>query len=307
MFKFITRTESILVECLNSLIYGEPGIGKSSLGFTSNIPLLLDFDKGLARTGFRGDAVLIEKWEDVNDLLKSPQFLELNPKTLIVDTVGTMLDNYLADYVKRQDPINSRRGGELSLQGYGAMKNCFKQFTDMTGRMKISTVFIAHSTEKKEGSNVKYVPSITGGSYDILHRNMDLIGYMESNLNRRVILFNPTDRNIGKDCAGIGLVEVPNLTKNEYKTFLADLITRTIDKMNAFSENQREFIKQLDDYRNDVSSLSELEPTNKQIAVLASFEDRLSARQMFEILRERAISLGFKYNKETKIFENGNA
>jgi molybdopterin converting factor small subunit len=307
MFKFITRTESVKIECLNVLLYGEPGIGKTSLSFTALKPLMLDFDSGLARAGFRMDAVTVEKWEDVDEIFKSPEFLEFMPRTLVSDTVGAMLDNYIADYVKRKDPINSRRGGELSLQGYGAIKNIFKQFTDRTKTMKISTVYIAHSTEQREGDNVKYVPRVTGGSYDLLRQSMDLVGYIESYQNKRVIRFNPTDRNIGKDCAGLGMVEIPDITKPEYKTFLADLISRTIDKMNAFSENQREFIKQLDDYRNDLSSLTELEPTNKQIAVLASFEDRLAARQMFEILREKAISLGFKYNKETKIFENGNA
>jgi molybdopterin converting factor small subunit len=303
MFKFIDRTESVKVESLNVLIYGEPGIGKTSLGFTSEKPVMLDFDSGLARACFRLDAVKVERWEDVNEFLKSPEFAELQPKTLIPDTVGAMLDNFIADYVKGLDPVNKRRGGELSLQGYGAMKNVFKQFTDTTKSMKISTVFIAHSTERTEGDTIKFIPKVTGGSYDILRQSMDMIGYIESYQNKRVIRFNPTDRNIGKDCAGIGMVNIPDVSNPKYKTFLADLIAQTIDKMNSLSENQREFLKQLDDYRSDIHALSTADEANAQIKVLSDIPDKLLSRQLFEILREKAVSSNCKYNKESKLFE----
>jgi hypothetical protein len=303
MFKFISKTESVKVDCLNVLLYGEPGIGKTSLSFTAAHPLLFDFDSGLARAGFRLDAVKIDKWPDVNAVFKSPEFSEMQPKTIIPDTVGAMLDNFIADYVKSLDPINCRRGGELSLQGYGAMKNIFKQFTDTTKAMKISTIFIAHSTEQREGDTIKYIPRVTGGSYNILRQSMDLIGYIESYQNKRVIRFNPTDRNIGKDCANIGVVEIPDLIKPEYKTFLADLIQKTIDKMNALSENQREFLKLLDDYREDIKALATAEEANVQIQVLSQVTDKLMQKQMFEILREKAVSANCKYNKTIKIFE----
>lgn len=46
----ITRSaDPITVERLNVCIYAQPGIGKTSLGFTADAPLLLDFDQGAHR------------------------------------------------------------------------------------------------------------------------------------------------------------------------------------------------------------------------------------------------------------------
>lgn len=301
MFKFIPQTESIKVDILKCLIYGEPGIGKSSLSFTSSKPLLLDFDRGLQRACYRLDAIQVNSWEDVIELQKSKELTQFAPQTIVCDTVGTMLDNYIATYVKKEDPKNSRRGGELSLQGYGAMKNVFQQFFDWSISKRINLIFIAHLTEEREGDNVKYIPKVTGGSYDILRQTMDLIGYMESNQNKRVIDFAPKDRHIGKDCAEIGQIEVTDYRKPEYKTFLQDIIDRTLARMNKLSENQVEVMKKIEAFQSVLTDLSP-EGCNSAIDLLKSEEAAIRV-QMFEILKMKAFEAGTVYNAKVKKFE----
>lgn len=304
MIKFINKTESVKAETLNSLIYGEPGIGKTSLAFTSEKPLLIDFDGGLQRACYRLDSVRVETWEDVIELQKSKELIELQPKTLIIDTVGAMLDNYIADYVKKIDPKNARRGGELSLQGYGAMKNVFKQFMDWAKSSKINLIFIAHHTEQIEGDNIKFIPKVTGGSADILRQTMDLIGYIESYQNKRVISFTPTDRHIGKDCAQIGRLEIPEYQKTEYSEFFESLINKTLDSMNNLSKNQAEIIEKIKEYKKKVDNIGTSKDANIEISVLSEEKNKTLQVQYFHILKEKCESIGIKYNSDKKTFED---
>lgn len=304
MIQFITKTESVKAETLNCLIYGEPGIGKTSISFTSDKPLLIDFDGGLQRACYRLDSVRVETWEDVIELQKSKELAEFAPKTLIIDTVGAMLDNYIADYVKKIDPKNSRRGGELSLQGYGAMKNIFKQFIDWAKSRKINLIFIAHHTEQKEGDDVKFIPKVTGGSYDLLRQSMDLIGYVESANNKRSIDFTPRDRHIGKDCANIGAINIPSVDSSEFTTFYTDIINRTLETMNALSKNQAEILELINGYRKKVEEIGTVDMANEEIKLLSEEKDKGIQVQCFRILQDRCESVGIIYNKESKLFED---
>jgi len=215
-----TADEPLDIKGLVFVLYGEPGIGKTSIAFTAEKCILEDFDDGVKRAVGRKDFLAVEKWEDVIAFHNSEDFKALAPKTIIIDTVGTMLDNFVAQYVIRQDIKNARNGGELSLQGYGAMKSVFRQFVNNIKTQGIDLIFICHSESQKEGDNIKFIPKMTGGSYDILISEADMVGYMESRNNKRTIQFNPTDRNIGKNTAEFELIEVPHYTEEYYSTLV---------------------------------------------------------------------------------------
>src|SRR5215469_3387275 len=94
-------------------IYSLPGIGKTTLGFTAEAPLLLDFDKGAHRARNRKDTVSITNWDEIASLTED----DLKPyKTIIVDTVGRALDVLSADIIKNNPKHGN--GGALSLQGF---------------------------------------------------------------------------------------------------------------------------------------------------------------------------------------------
>ena len=86
----ITRAaDPIVVDRLNVVIYGPPGIGKSSLAFTADKPLLLDFDLGGHRAANRKDIVRVESWADVANI----SIEDLAPfQTVVMDTAGRALD-----------------------------------------------------------------------------------------------------------------------------------------------------------------------------------------------------------------------
>src|SRR5690625_3193934 len=88
-FKIISETDPIETSSLIAVIYGEPGIGKTSVSFTTGNPILIDFDGGIQRAANRKTAVRVDNWEGVNSLIASKDFEKLNPQTIIVDTAGT--------------------------------------------------------------------------------------------------------------------------------------------------------------------------------------------------------------------------
>lgn len=257
--RIIREDEPLGVDTLVVVLYGEPGIGKTSLAFTSEHPLLEDYDDGLKRSVGRKTAVKFDKWTDASEFHKSKDFTDLAPKTLIFDTAGTLLDNFMALYVGTVDPKNIRGGGELALQGYGALKNLFKQFVAEMKARKINLIFIAHTESFKDGDTVKFRPKMTGGSYDILLAEADMVGYMESRANKRTISFSPTDRTIGKNTAEFGVIEVPHYTAPEYHDFMAQLIEKTKEKMLTINEAQQEAITKVAAYRETIQNTTEID------------------------------------------------
>src|SRR5512146_2726453 len=98
--KITKAADPIIVERLNIVIYAQPGIGKTSLAFTANAPLLLDFDKGAHRAANRKDIVRVDSWAYVLSITADDL---AQYATIIVDTAGRSLDALSADIIRR-DP-----------------------------------------------------------------------------------------------------------------------------------------------------------------------------------------------------------
>ena len=82
---------------IKALVYGQAGMGKTTLALSSPNPLLLDFDNGIHRVnyGHQKDTVQIHAWNEVLDVLKE----DLSAyDTIVVDTIGKMMD-YIITYV----------------------------------------------------------------------------------------------------------------------------------------------------------------------------------------------------------------
>lgn len=76
----LKKEESLPKRPVVIVVYGEPGIGKTSLFNTSDEPLLIDFDRGVDRSIMRQDTLLVNKWEDVQveEKSRNVQYLQNN-------------------------------------------------------------------------------------------------------------------------------------------------------------------------------------------------------------------------------------
>ena len=66
----ITADQPLIVQAIITYIYADPGLGKTSMGFTGDKAISFDFDKGAHRTGElrRGAVVPVQQWSDVANI-----------------------------------------------------------------------------------------------------------------------------------------------------------------------------------------------------------------------------------------------
>jgi hypothetical protein len=252
----ITRAaDPITVERINLVLYGPPGIGKSSLGFTADAPLLLDFDKGAHRAANRKDIVRVNAWGDVADLTAE----DLEPyKTVIVDTCGRALDILTADIIQRNPKLG--RGGALTLPGYGELKAKFVAWLKALNVIGKDVVLIAHMDEQRNGDEIIERLDVQGGSKGEVYKAADAMGRIAFRDGKRTLLFDPADAAFGKNPAQLKPMLVPHPDADPQA--LANVMQAIKDRLNAMTEEQREAQEVLDTWRNIISELADADDFN---------------------------------------------
>ena len=298
--KIVKATDRISVDRLVVLIFGQPGVGKSSTGFTADDVLCLDFDRGGHRSGFRSDTVQITSWSDVTSMTRE----DLAPyRTVQVDTIGRCLDVLALDIVDK-NPKHRTRSGGLTLQGYGELKSEFKGWISRLLSYDLHVVLIGHDEEHKRGDSIVVRPSITGSSYGEVFQLSDLVGYMFMSGGRRTLDFNPTDDYVGKNPGGFDALEVPDFA-NEPR-WLAGIINRTIETVGQTSERSRVEAEQLEEWREKILAMNDVDAVNAMTRRLSDSATRDIPRgvllQARTLHKQRAEELWCEWDREKKAF-----
>lgn len=294
---------------IKALIYGQAGTGKSTLALSAPKPLMLDFDGGIHRVNYshQGPTVQITTWEDCENVLKE-DLKEF--ESIVIDTGGKMLD-YMAEYIIRKNSKMGRSNGALTLQGYGERKGMFRQFCRQALILNKHLIFVAHRDTQKINEDYRYVPLFGGSSYDDLVTDLDLVGYLEAVGKKRVITFDPSDRNDGKntcnlpviidlpivvDTAGTGLANT-FLTDQVIKPYLANLESRK-----QSSAKYDAIIKEIKD---SIELITDEISANDFIDRIDAFEHIGNSKAASgKLLGEKAKSLGLKLNKSKRYERN---
>lgn len=293
---------------IKALVYGQAGMGKSTLALSTPKPLMLDFDGGVHRVnyGHQVPTVQITKWEDCEQTLQE-DLKEF--ETLIIDTGGKMLD-YMADYIIRKNPKMGKTNGALTLQGFGERKGMFRQFCKQAMLMNKHLIFVAHRDTQKNNDEIRYVPLFGGSSYDDLVTDLDLVGYLEAVGKKRTLTFDPTDRNDGKNTCNLpSTMELPNVVDpsgNALKnTFMIDHV---INPYIANLENRKkvagDFEKVISDIKDAISLITDEASANDFIDRVDAFNHVGNSKAMAaQLISMKAKELCLKLNKESKKYE----
>jgi len=293
MLKIIRATEPMTVANIVLTVYAAPGLGKSTLGFTAEKPLMLDFDKGAYRAGNRGDAVTVVKWADVEAM--SPEYLEPY-STIIVDTAGRALDAMGVDIIGKNPKAG--RGGNLTLQGYGELKGKFTQWQSFLRSLGKDVVLICHMSEEKNGDDTMERIDAQGSSKNEIYKSSDAMCRIQvDGGGNRFLNFDPREGGFGKNPAQLPRLQFPHPDKNPH--FLADVIAQIKGSINKMTEAQAEAVKETDAWAASVAEASTINVINALVKL--AVEQKRNAQQK-AMLNDRAVALGFTFDKKAKFY-----
>lgn len=290
MLKITRAADPIRVSQLVVTIYSPPGLGKTTLGFTAESPLLLDFDGGAYRAANRKDSVQVTTWADIAGITAA-DLAEF--KTVVVDTAGRALDCLSADIIARNPKMG--RGGALTLQGYGELKSTFIGWTKLLRSFGLDVVLLAHSDEQRSGDDLIERLDMQGGSKNEVYKVSDAMGRLAIPVGQRSLNFSPTDTGFGKNPAQLGVLRVPDVAQDA--RFLAGVIQGIKDHLNTASVEQKAEAERMEKLAADLAGLETLDELNKTVTEMSTSSPKDKA-----LLLSAGLKRGFDWDKKAKVF-----
>lgn len=288
--KITKAADPITVDRLNICLYGAPGVGKTSLAFTADAPLLLDFDQGAHRAANRKDSVRVNAWEDVARI-SADDLADYN--TVVVDTAGRALDVLTADIIRRNPKLG--RGGALTLQGYGALKAEFIAWLKMLNGFGKDVILVAHMDEQRNGDDIIERLDVQGGSKGEIYKAADAMGRLTIRSGKRVLNFSPTDAAFGKNPGQLEALEIPAPERDPQ--FLGGVVQSIKDKLNELTEEQREAQAAMGKWRVTIADLQAAADFN---GMLDSIKEQPKAVQA--LFAHAAQERGLTFDKRAKVY-----
>lgn len=290
------------------MIYGQAGMGKSTVALSAPKPLLLDFDNGVKRMNMAHleniDTVQVTSWNDVQLVLQEDLSVY---QTIVVDTIGKMMDFIITYKCGTRQP---------SIRDWGGINAEFSWMTRTLSSLKKHIIFVAHRDTRKEGDDTVFIPALREKSYNSIVTELDLLGYLEMKsergVQRRTITFDPTSRNDGKNTCNLpSVMEVPTiLDKNGNPTTKNDFISTRIiapylTMLQSKKAEQEAYNKVLSDITGRLELVADAASANDFIAHIDDFNHVGSSKMKASMmLAAKAKKLGLIFNKETKTYSD---
>ena len=285
------------------ILYGSPGVGKTTLALSAPDPILIDFDRGMSRVRaqHRKTAIFCDTYEDVLSDLESPAMKDF--QTIVVDTGGSFI-TYLQDWAMRSDPkVNKQKNGAISLKGFGAVKQEFNRFTGyVKDTLNKNLIYVFHSMEQtdKDG-NPQVRLMCEGAAKNIVWTPCDFGGYVQMVGNQRVVCFTPEQEYFAKGCHGIkGQLVVPELGPNDENNFITKLFDKAkaniAAEAEAYAPIKAQYEAVMETVRKMLESVTDAESANKVSAdIQALAHASTSLKESSKMLNDKAKSLGLTY------------
>lgn len=296
---------------IKALVYGQPGLGKSTLALSTPNPVLFDFDGGIQRVNgaFQCPTLQVQNWNEVLQALQELETQSNDFKTIVIDTAGKMLD-YMSTYIIQQDNRLGKRDGSLTLQGFGARKIMFINFLKRVSMMGKHVIFVAHEREEKDGDIRIVRPEIGGSSAGDLIKELDLVGYMQAIGNKRTISWTPQEKFYAKNTCNLPpMQEIPVIIDAQGKIighneFMSNIFDNYDSYLKQESNTRKEYDELISEIEGEVACISDAEQANSYVL---SMKDKKqiwdSNAHAKSLITDRCKELGLKFNKNTKKYE----
>lgn len=306
-------TDLTLPTAIKMMIYAQAGTGKTTLSLSAPKPLLLDFDGGVNRINLSHlegvDIVQVTKWEEIKQLLASPQ--DLAPyQTIVPDTVGKLLDCIITYKCGLRQPM---------VQDWSGINAEFLWFTKQLASLNKHIIFIAHRDTRKEGDRTVFIPLLREKTYNTIITDLDLLGYLEmvsdKGVQKRILTFDPTDRSEGKNtCLMPAKLNVTTIVDKQGRPTAAndfiqrEVITRYNAMLSQKHELQKAYKSVVEDLSNRIEAIANAEQANEFTKYVATVQhvgsSKDEGRRMFAA---KVKELGLTFDTETKLYSDAKA
>ena len=297
---------------LTVLIFGAPGTGKTSLGYSAPDSLLINLDMGAHRVKPEHragkDTSVCKTFDEVK---ADVEYAKGKYKTIVIDTGGAlveMLKQYVVDHPQEFKGGAKAMGG-ISLQGYGFVKTLWNDFTRML-RQNFNVVYIFHETAEKNGDDgTFYSIVVEGAAKNVVWQSADLAGRLFVNNGQRYLGFTPTEQYSAKSSFGIsGIVPVPELKPGDPNDFLTRLFAKIRANLAAETEALGPLQKQYEEVMEAARKYCEYADTPEKVEEVMGMMRKLehaltSEKECKAMMKKRCEELGIVWNKETKKYE----
>lgn len=268
-----------------ALIYGQTGVGKSTLACSVENVAVIDFDGGLDRVPIacRADYSAGGDWEQ---FVEDTRAAAMEYGTIVVDTVSKMVE-CIETEIKRSNPtMVDRKSGGLSIKGFGLRKQMFSDYIKGCRHAGVNLIFVAQETETDEDGRKIRRPAVGSDKMSTeLLQDLDLAGYVHVVGGRRVIEWGTVDYAWTKNSCGLPASQtLPDIGKESN-----DLMQRVAVR---FAEYQREKMEQAGKY---------MEAKGQIDGRLAKVKDCQDLTNAMRELSEMADVLGSKAYARTEL------
>lgn len=296
--------ELTIPSTVKMMIYGQAGMGKTTLALSAPRPLLLDFDGGVKRVNMAHldgvDIVQVTSWQDVQQVLQENLSAY---QTIVVDTIGKMMDFIITYKCGTRQP---------QIRDWGGINAEFSWMTRTLSSLNKNVVFVAHRDTRKEGDDTVFIPALREKSYNSIVTELDLLGYLEmkneNGVQRRTITFDPTSRNDGKNTCNLpGIMFVPGIVdaagnptaKNNFIN--TQVIAPYLNMLAVKKAQQEQYDKLIAELRDNIELITDAQSANDFIARIDNFEHIGSSKAMAsKMLADKARALNLVLGKDKK-------
>lgn len=295
-------------EKFSMILYGAPGVGKSTCAASAPKPILIDLDKGIRRVKAEHRPVTsrVNTYEEMLEDLQSDEMKQF--ETVIIDTGGALI-TLLQDWAMRKDPVNKTKGGSISQKGFGAVKLEFSRLTSwLKTTLNKNIVYVFHAVEEKnkDGNPIQRL-MCEGSAKNIVWQPCDFGAYLYKNGDKTVAAFSPTDEYFAKGCYGInGLFTLPfgDGVKNDFLTKLFERANTTLaeegeyykeerERYDAVMEEGRAIIESIDSPKKAMTVGEEMKGLKHALTSLA---------ELRQVYKDKIKALGYVWDAEKKAY-----
>lgn len=293
----------------NVILYGAPGVGKTTLALSAPAPVLVDCDRGIGRVraDHRCPTIMPDKYEDILADLKSPEMQDF--QTVIIDTGGSLV-SMLQDWAVRQNPrVNAMKDGTISLKGHGAVKSEFLRFSEMlrtTLKKHVVTVF--HSKEEEKNGVMSQRLLCDGAARNLVWTPADFGGYIDFVGDTRTAFFAPEESFFAKRCFGVqARYPLPDLAQGTPNDFLTRLFTEARNNIqrdaDAFAAVKRQYAEAVAKGREIVSGVTDAATAQAATATIQEIPHALTSfPEVKALLAARLKEIGVRWDKARQTY-----